>query len=49
MHTERRVPRDKVGHIYGDSIDWEIIWAALIDGIPGDLAAITELLDALPG
>ncbi|UJP09988.1 DUF86 domain-containing protein [Microbacterium sp. KUDC0406] len=39
--------RDKVGHIYGDSIDWEIIWAALIDGIPRDLEAITALRDAL--
>lgn len=32
--------RDKVGHIYGDSIDWEAVWAAIVDDIPVDLAAV---------
>lgn len=35
--------RDKVGHIYGESIDWKTVWAAIIEPIPSDLAAVTRL------
>lgn len=39
--------RDKVGHIYGESVDWDIIWVAIVESIPGDLAAVTQIRQAL--
>ncbi|MCE7482661.1 MULTISPECIES: HepT-like ribonuclease domain-containing protein [Microbacterium] len=39
--------RDKVGHIYGEGIDWQIIWKTLVENAPGDLAAVTRIRDAL--
>ncbi|MFT4210436.1 MAG: DUF86 domain-containing protein [Microbacterium sp.] len=39
--------RDEVGHIYGDSIDWEVVWAALVGDIPADLEAIVNVRAAL--
>ncbi|MGM7698996.1 HepT-like ribonuclease domain-containing protein [Microbacterium sp. A84] len=35
--------RDKVGHIYGESVDWDTIWAAIVEHIPSDLAAVTQI------
>ncbi|MEJ1087850.1 HepT-like ribonuclease domain-containing protein [Microbacterium sp. Mu-80] len=39
--------RDKVGHLYGDSIDWDVIWATLLDDVPTDLQGITRARRAL--
>lgn len=39
--------RDKVGHSYGDSIDWETIWAALVNDVPRDVEAIVRARAAL--
>lgn len=39
--------RDKVGHIYGESIDWDIIWKTLINNAPDDLEALTRIRDTL--
>ena len=35
--------RDKVGHIYGERVDWDTIWAAIVEHIPRDLAAVTRI------
>ncbi|MGO1316172.1 HepT-like ribonuclease domain-containing protein [Agrococcus casei] len=35
--------RDKVGHSYGNTIDWRIIWVAVVNDIPDDLAAVTAI------
>lgn len=39
--------RDKVGHIYGEGIDWEIIWKTIVEHVPSDLAAVMRIRDAL--
>lgn len=39
--------RDKVGHIYGESIDWDIIWKTIINNAPNDLEALTRIRDTL--
>lgn len=35
--------RDKVGHIYGEGVDWKTIWQALIVEIPKDLEAVAAI------
>lgn len=35
--------RDKVGHIYGESVDWDTVWPAIVEHIPVDLAAVTRI------
>ncbi len=39
--------RDKVGHIYGDNIDWDVIWAALVSDVPRDLEGVISARAAL--
>ncbi len=36
--------RDKVGHIYGDGIDWDVIWETIRADAPDDLAAIERIV-----
>lgn len=39
--------RDKVGHIYGDGVDWDIIWRTLVENAPDDLAAVVGIRQML--
>ncbi|MEO5534141.1 MAG: HepT-like ribonuclease domain-containing protein [Pseudolysinimonas sp.] len=32
--------RDKIGHIYGDSVDWDALWNTVARDVPNDLAAV---------
>lgn len=36
--------RDKIGHIYGDSIDWNALWNTVSRDIPLDLAAVRRIV-----
>ncbi|AYF98065.1 HepT-like ribonuclease domain-containing protein [Protaetiibacter intestinalis] len=36
--------RDKIGHIYGDSIDWHTLWNTVENDVPVDLAAVQRIL-----
>lgn len=36
--------RDKVGHIYGEGIDWEALWVAVEKDVPSDLAAVRRII-----
>lgn len=36
--------RDKVGHIYGDSIDWEVLWNTVEHDIPPVLARVRHVI-----
>jgi len=36
--------RDKIGHIYGDSIDWQALWNSVDRDVPHDLAAVQRIL-----
>jgi len=35
--------RDKIGHIYGDSIDWDALWNTLDRDVLHDLAAVRRI------
>jgi uncharacterized protein with HEPN domain len=36
--------RDKVGHIYGDSIDWDALWNTVSRDVPRDLGAVRGVI-----
>jgi len=36
--------RDKVGHIYGDSIDWELLWNTVEHDVPPVLARVRHII-----
>lgn len=36
--------RDKVGHIYGDSIDWDALWITVAQDVAHDLAAVQRII-----
>jgi uncharacterized protein with HEPN domain len=36
--------RDKIGHIYGDSIDWDTLWNTVDREVLLDLAAVRHLI-----
>lgn len=36
--------RDKIGHIYGDNIDWDALWNTLDRDVPLDLAAVRRVI-----
>ncbi len=36
--------RDKIGHIYGDSIDWDALWNTVDRDVPLDLAAVRRII-----
>lgn len=36
--------RDKIGHIYGDSIDWETLWNTVARDVSYDLEAVQRIL-----
>lgn len=38
--------RDKIGHIYGDSIDWDALWNTVARDAPSDLAAVRRIRTA---
>lgn len=35
--------RDKIGHIYGDSIDWDALWNTVARDVPIDLIAVRNV------
>lgn len=39
--------RDKVGHIYGANIDWDVIWETLINDVPADLRGVVRARESL--
>lgn len=36
--------RDKIGHIYGDSIDWEALWNTVSRDVARDLDAVRRII-----
>lgn len=36
--------RDKIGHIYGDTIDWDALWNTVANDVAVDLAAVRHLI-----
>jgi uncharacterized protein with HEPN domain len=36
--------RDKIGHIYGDSIDWNALWNTVARDVQNDLAAVRRIV-----
>lgn len=36
--------RDKIGHIYGDRIDWEALWNTIENDVSRDLAAVRRII-----
>ena len=36
--------RDKIGHIYGDSIDWDALWNTVDRDVAHDLAAVRRII-----
>ena len=36
--------RDKIGHIYGDSVDWDALWNTVDRDVPLDLAAVRHII-----
>ena len=36
--------RDKIGHIYGDSVDWDALWNTVDRDVPHDLAAVRRVI-----
>jgi uncharacterized protein with HEPN domain len=36
--------RDKIGHIYGDSIDWDALWLTVDRDVPLDLTAVRAII-----
>jgi uncharacterized protein with HEPN domain len=38
--------RDKIGHIYGDSIDWNALWNTVARDVQSDLVAVRRIVAA---
>ena len=36
--------RDKIGHVYGDSIDWDALWNTVARDVPRDLDAVQRII-----